>query len=55
MDKIFWQQVRDNGYDFKLVHSMYQDSVKALAKAEVVAKTLTATVYKELIGEKYVA
>lgn len=55
MDKIFWQQVRDNAYPFASVHVMYQESVKTLAKADVVAKVITATEYKKFIGETYKA
>lgn len=55
MAKVFWQQVRDNGYAFASVPAQLQADVKVLAKADVVSKVITSTQYKSLIGEKYEA
>lgn len=55
MAKIFWQQVRDNGYLFTSVPTALQNDVKALAKDDVLAKIITETQFKALLGEKYVA
>lgn len=53
MAKVFWQQVRDNGYAFSSVPAQLQSDVKTLAKEDVASKVITSTQYKTLIGEAY--
>ncbi len=58
MEKIFWTQIRESGYQFSLVPASKQAGVKALAVADVKRGEseggITAERYEELIGEKYV-
>ena len=54
MAKIYWNSIQ-RGRAFDSIPSQLKGSVKALAKADVVAGKITVERYEELIGETYPA
>lgn len=53
MAKIYWNSIK-RGRDFASIPENMKETVKALAKADVISGIITAEQYKELIGEIYI-